>query len=89
VLSWVYTRAFSRGEPRGSLVYLTSPCALLRGALRSHANQAGSDRAKSENYPRKWRNLVSWLAPCKYQIFGVLYFKIILDYVCCSLRVGI
>jgi len=29
-LSWVYTREFSRGEPRGSLVYLTSPCALLR-----------------------------------------------------------
>jgi len=26
-LSWVYTREFAR--PRGSLVYLTSPCALL------------------------------------------------------------
>jgi len=34
----------------GSLVYLTSPCALLR----NFANRAGSDRAKSENYARNW-----------------------------------
>jgi len=34
-LSWIYTRDFSHGEPRGSLVYLTTPCAMLRCIAKS------------------------------------------------------